>query len=213
MAEFEESDYNGLMINVHLHKGKDLFKVYPDLNLYKEFSEPLLPPLDRNQIITFIVLCYDKESPFRKKYPDLDQRKYHAALEAEFDINEDNKFESYMEEIIQAQNPVTREMTVAYCRLHYNTKYSYLVLCESLFYTNLRTALMGEGAQKMDELKKIQDAMEAAQRELLAFDNNKELVKSLYKSVNNQRIDYSPETIAKNIKEKGYNKALPEDEY
>lgn len=202
MSEFSDSDYRGLLVNVHEKKGKDLLKEYPDLKLYQEFSQPLLPPLDINEIITYIVLTYDRESPFRKKYPDLNQRKYHSAIEAGFELNDKNKFDAYIEEILQCQNPIITDMIVAYCRMHYNTKYSFLVLCESLFYTNLKNALSGETvASKMTELKQMQDAMETAQRELLAFDNNPELIKTLYKAVNNQRIDFSPEVIAHKIKE------------
>jgi signal recognition particle GTPase len=92
-------------------------------------------------------------------------------------------------------------MIIAYCKYHYSFKYSFLVMMEALFFTNLKTAVAGLGANKMAELKQIQEAMEVAQRELLAFDNNKELVKTLYKKINSDKIELAPEDIARKIKE------------
>lgn len=204
MSEFSESDYNGIMfpINKHPIKGESYLKLFPDLKLYPEFSAELLPPFERNQIIAYCVYAYDKESPFRKKYPDLDVRRYHVGLEVGFDITDSGKFENYVEEIFQGQNSVVNDMIVCYAKIHYNTKYAFFIMMEALFYTNLRTAVAGLGANKMVELKQIQEAMEGAQRELLAFDNNKNLIKTLYKKANMERIDLSPEAIANKLKEK-----------
>jgi hypothetical protein len=203
MSEFSDSDYSGIMFPIHKHpiKGKDYLTLFPDLNLYPEFSVDLLPPFTRNQILAYCVYCYDKESPYRKKYPDLDIRRYKIGLEIGFDMTDSGKFQSYVEEIFDGQNQVVNDMIICYVKIHYNTKYAFFVMMEALFFTNLKTAVAGLGANKMVELKQIQEAMENAQRELLAFDNNKELIKALYKRVHIEKIDMSPETVAKKLKE------------
>ena len=131
----------------------------------------------------------------------MDVRKYHAAIEAGFELNEQNKFDSYVEELFNGANTLCLDMIVAYCKYHYSVKYSFLVMMEALFFTNLRTAVAGLGANKMAELKQIQEAMEGAQRELLAFDTNKDLVKTLYKKIGSDKIELAPEDIAKKLKE------------
>lgn len=207
MSEFSESDYSGLKFNIFKHSPLegDYLKIFPDLNLYKEFSKPLLEGIDRNQLIAWIICVYDKESPFRKKYADLPIRKYHAALEVGFELNSKGKFENYIEEIFDPSpgfmNEVAVDMITAYCKLHYSTKYSFVVMMEALFYTNLKTAVAGLGTNKMSELKSIEETLDNAQRELLAFDSNKEIVKSLYKRINSDRIELAPEDISRKLKE------------
>lgn len=215
MSEFTESDYIGMQCNVNLHPPTegDYLKIFPDLRLYEEFSVDLVPPLDTNEVIAFIALVYDQESPYRKKYADLDERKYRAAIEAGFELNEKNKFDEYILDIFNGNDNLINEMTVAYCKLHASTKYSYYVMLEALFYNNLKTAVSGVDANKMkmSELKSIQTEMAIAQRELLANDGNKNIEKTLYRRINKEKIDLSPEALAIKIRKHGVENALKSD--
>lgn len=217
MSEFSDSDYKNMLcdINTHKYTEGDYLKIFPDLKLYEEFSAPLVEPMDRNQIIAWICLVYDRESPFRKKYSELDERKFRSAREVGFELTTQGKFDDYLIEIFNGQNQAINEMIVAYCKLHASTGYSYYVMLEALFFNNLKLAVSGtdDNKMKMSELKSIQSEMAIAQRELLGNDNNKSLEKTLYRRINREKIDYSPEAMALKIKKNGTKEVFKEDKH
>ncbi len=215
MSEFSESDYISMLCNVNEHKPDkgDYLQIFPDLRLYDEFSAPLTEPMDRNMIIAWIALVYDHESPFRKKYFDLDERKLRAAKEAGFELNSQGKYDDYLLDIFNGKDNAVVEMIIVYCKLHASTAYSYYVMLEALFYNNLKKAVTGEDANKMkmSEVKLIQSEMSVAQRELLAHDSNKNIEKALYRRIGREKVDFSPEAMAGRIKKFGYENALKEE--
>ena len=215
MSEFSDSDYIAMLcnINAHKHTEGDYLKIFTDLRLYEEFSALLVEPMDRNQIIAWIALVYDQESPFRKKYSELDERKFRSAREVGFELNSQGKFDDYLLDIFNGQNQPINDMIVAYCKLHASTRYSYYVMLEALFFSNLKLAVSGLDANKMKmaELKSIQSEMAIAQRELLAGDANKNIEKTLYRRINREKIDYSPEAVSGKIKKNGIENVFSED--
>lgn len=202
MAEFQDSDYQGLLFNVHANKGKDYLSVFPDLKLYNEFTYPIDPEkYNRNQIIHFIVLVYDKESPFRKKYSDITTRKIQCALEVGWKMQENGKFSDSIVAILNNGYSWYNDMIVAYIKLHYNSKYAFYVMLENIFYENLHKSFWGDIKNKVSELKQIEEAFGQAQRELTANDNSKDLTKALYRKVQLEKVDFSPEVIAQKLKD------------
>lgn len=219
MPEFLKEDYSGMLINVNeADTDKDFLLQFPELRLHPEFSKNLdvsipskeegAPPriirIDRNKILKFVALSSDKESPFRKKYADPLVRNVHCIQEAGFKMKDD-KFPKEIEEIIESRNHKVADMIVSYIKLHNNIDYSHFVMLETMYYGKLKDVYLNSlsASLKVAELDAIKKSFLQAQRDLLGNDSAKALVNSLYRAVNNDKIDLSPESIANKMNEKG----------
>lgn len=219
MPEFLKEDYSGMLINVNeADIDKDFLLQFPELRLHPEFSKNLdvsipskeegAPPrvirIDRNKILKFVALSSDKESPFRKKYADPLVRNVHCIQEAGFKMKDD-KFPKEIEEIIESRNHKVADMIVSYIKLHNNIDYSHFVMLETMYYGKLKDVYLNSlsATLKVAELDNIKKSFLQAQRDLLGNDSAKAVVNSLYRAVNNDKIDLSPESIANKMNEKG----------
>ena len=219
MSEFLKEDYVGMLINVNeADVDKDYLVTFPELRLYPEFSKNMDiiipskvegdPPrtirINRNMVIKFIALTYDKNSPFRKKYSDPLVRKVHCIQEAGFKMK-DGKFPREIEDIIEMRNLKAVDMTIAYIKHHNNIDYSHFLLLEGLYYGKLKDVQLNSLAPtiRVAELDNIKKTFQQAEKDLLGNDTSKMLAATLYKAVNQDKIDLSPESIATKIKEKG----------
>lgn len=208
MSEFLDTDFDGLMFNIHrADPSVDYRDIFPELRMFPEFSAPIDPKLDRQTILRYVIYAYDKNSPFRSKYKDLLARKVNAMLFAGYDMV-DGKFPSHIEDVLECRNFKTNEMILGYCKLHYSISYRHLVLCEAMYQNKEREVMLNQTSIKMTELNAVRDAYEKAQNEFLQGENSKGVIKSLYASINRERLALAPEDIAKSIKEKGYENAV-----
>lgn len=208
MSEFKESDFDGLMFPVHRADNSiDFRDQFAEFKLYPEFSVKIPSELDRNNLIKYIVFCYDKSSPFRKKYKNLMERKLHAAMEAGFEMT-DGEFSKEVEMVVDCTSPNINSMIIAYCRLHNSMTYRHLVLVEQLYFNKEKDVFLGQTALKMSELRSIREEFDRTMAEFLADENSKGVRKGLYESINQERLALAPEDIAKKIQEKGYENAI-----
>ncbi len=157
---------------------------------------------NRNQVLYYIAMVYDRCSGIRRKYPDVNQRKFEALNAAKFKYKENVGFGTYVDHMIEGGVDEINSMIVSYVRLANSTKFSMLITAESIFYSYLKKSLSGVTTIKADELNKFETMLMDAQREVLAEDNNKGLTQTLYRKINTV-VDYSPEWVSQRIAEKG----------
>jgi hypothetical protein len=199
--EFTPDDFNRMMFNVYkADMSKSFLQQFPELKLYSEFEKKLAPPLDTNKIIKYIAYVYDKNSPYRVKYKDITQRKVRAIIDAGYEL-EGKTFNKEVEDVLQSRNHKVADMIVAFIKLHYNVGYAHVVLLEAMYFQIMKEVLLGQSA-KITDLQKTKEAYEEAMNDVLQNDQDKGLMKSLYKSINNDKLRLSPEDIANDLKEK-----------
>jgi hypothetical protein len=200
--EFTPDDFKRLMFNVfEADMSKSFLTQFPELKLYSEFEKKLAPPLDTNKIIKYIAYVYDKNSPYRVKYKDITQRKVRAIIDAGYEL-EGKTFNKEVEDVLQGRNHKVADMIVAFIKLHCNVGYAHVVLLEAMYFQIMKEVLLGQVA-KITDLQKTKEAYEEAMNDVLQNDQDKGLMKSLYKSINNDKLRLSPEDIAHELKEKG----------
>lgn len=213
--EFTPDDFKRMMFNVYeADMSKSFLTQFPELNVYEEFSKRLPTQLDRNKIIKWICYVYDKNSPYRVKYKDLTQRKVRAMIDAGHNLEYDeasNKeiFNEEIEDVILGKSISVADMTVAFCKLHCDVDYSHLVLLEAMYYKLMRDVFLGNQA-KITDLQKIKDDLANAIATVLQNDQAKSVVKSLYQSINKDKIKLSPEDIAISIQDNGLKQTIRE---
>ena len=200
--EFTPDDFKRMMFNVYeADMSKSFITQFPELNLYNEFSVRLKAPLDNNKIIKWIAYVYDKNSPYRVKYKDITTRKVQAILDAGYEL-ENGVFPPEVEDVLKGEHHKVCDMIIAFVKMHYELGYAHVVLLETMYYKIMKDVMLGSSAKIVD-LQKTKEQFEAAQNEILNSDKDRGLIKSLYKSINGDKLRLAPEDIAKDILEKG----------
>ena len=124
-----------------------------------------------------------------------------AIIDAGYEL-EGKTFNKEVEDVLQGRNHKVADMIVAFIKLHCNVGYAHVVLLEAMYFQIMKEVLLGQSA-KITDLQKTKEAYEEAMNDVLQHDQDKGLMKSLYKSINNDKLRLSPEDIANELKEKG----------
>lgn len=211
-SEFLEDDYVAMMCDIHKHDPLkyDYLEIFPTLRMYPEFKVDLGDNFNKSQVLSYIILVYDRASPIRRKYADLGQRKYEALKASKFN-DKKGQFGKWVDFMVGGGIPEVNAMIVAYVRAANSTKWAKVVTAEALFYSYLKSSLEGDTKLKSSEIDNVENMLINAQRDLLAEDNNKELIQTLYKKIASA-VDYSPEVVAEKIKTKGYDKVFEDED-
>jgi hypothetical protein len=130
--KLKAEDYTKMRFNVQeVPDGKDLFAAFPDLKRYNEFAVPFseaIETLNRNQLLRYIFLCYDKQSPYVKHEPNLAKRKVLCALEAGFKpISKKGEFAPMLQAVLGGKVVEVRRMINRFCRLQDDLGWTLLV--------------------------------------------------------------------------------------
>ena len=113
--KYKKQDYEDMFYDVHtLEDDTDIFEKYPDLLDYK-LLDKWSGVIPRSKILKYIVLCYDKNSPFVNQIDSLIERKKEAAKEAVLPTNEFGNLINEAKEILHCKNEVVNEMIFKYC--------------------------------------------------------------------------------------------------
>ncbi len=212
--KYSKEDYIGLLFNVMEVPGKvAVLTHFQALGEYPEFHAKLSNQMNkyRSNIVKYIVLMYDRKSPF-KRIEDITERKIQAALEAGFKpVRNKTKnrkyFVSYVDDMLKGLNHDVNKMAIRYCRIQGNMKYSFIVAAMEDFYSSIyqsmnrseeETSKDSQVRQQMlREAKKNMDEVEGMALEMLNDDNNLLLKQDLYVVIEDEdrkRLRISPES-------------------
>jgi len=186
-----QDEYNTLTYNVTACKTKDILKTFPELTQIPEFAIPISIK-DKNTVIKFIVLFYDKNTPLRKIEKESD-RKVYAAMIAGFDYSIDTGlFAPEIDTILRCKDGPVNHMIIGYLRHISSVQYSTMVVGYEMFYQKLEVIMenkkKGAAAEaargKMwEQAMKLKDNLEVM-AEKLTSEKNPFLKEDLYRVVN-----------------------------
>ena len=150
--DFKAEDFKHLRWNVQeVPRETDLLEAFPELGRYPELTAEIT--IDRNKVIRFIILCYDKKSPLLAE-KNLIKRKVDACTLAGIE-KEDGKFPKDIEEMISNKNLVINRMICRYSRLQSDLQYSLLAAGLENFYGNVSIlSAPNNGQMEMDDMVK-----------------------------------------------------------
>lgn len=198
-SSFVDSDFNKLTIKVRtIPKERSLLRAFPELGKHSEFRVQL-KNINKDKVIRYIVYMYDRNTPFRRKFPDILKRKVEAAREAGFKVNQEGFFDEEVETFLRCKNDKVNDMTVAYARIHRNFKYSFFITMEESFYGLMRSVIGGE-LKDISEMKKVQKELDETMDEFLNDDDNPFLIERFLRYIEKERLSLRPEDIARKIK-------------
>lgn len=193
---FIDSDYKNLCFNINLAKPGTLPKSIPDMQVINSWWSSNRQ--DKDKVIRYIVLLYDKGSPLVRRFSNLDTRKREAATLAGFNP-EDPALKSYKE----FQDQEFTDMVVEFLIYQNNYTWTMLVSNEQTFYEFQKT-LLQESSMIRNDKDKI-SAIASKSKLMEESDKIVERINSYYSQVfvedkvieSAKRVASSPEEIAK----------------
>lgn len=200
VPEFKNSDFKNLMIPFfEIEEGDSILRKFGSRMNYKEFKVNLLSDgLDKNQIIRYIACVYDKESPFRSEYPDVNTRKSMAMIFLGVELDDDGAFPPDIEKVMLNKNDHVNKMIVRYGMMHRNHDYSLLIALEDDFGRKMKAIHEGS-TYNFGEVDKISDKLETLHAKILSGDRSKELRDELYSFIEKDTLGLRPENMAKKL--------------
>ena len=199
LGSFHSKEFIGMLYNPErIPDGTSVLSFYKELGRIKEFKQSAGEGIDNNKVHLYILLMYDKNSPYRKKYSDVLKRKIEVAHDIGFELIEGGMFESAIEDILKGRNDIVNKKIVQFVRMHRSYAYSYQVSVEAS-YANLMLEIQGGETKSITKLGDLRDELERNLMEMLGQDNNPYLKDEILRYMESERLDLRPEDIAKKM--------------
>lgn len=198
-VEFQASDFSKLMFKVlDMPDKADPVKQFPKLEKWPQFTEKTgWSILFKNRVFKYIVLMYDKESPFREKFPNLLRRKMEVAKFSKL-VENPKMIPEEVNKLFMGKDAKFNAMVVAYVRMHRDAKYSLVFGLDNMYYTDLEKIQNGGKPSREIEITAAQ--LEKAKADLLNGDDSPQLTEELFAQMEEDRLsNYRPEGIAKTL--------------
>lgn len=199
---FADREFDKMMFNVNrIPHNRSIIKAFSLMSKVPEFKKPISGGLEKNRVLRYIAFMYDKNSPFRRRFPDIMKRKIECAMHAGYKLEEGGIFSVSVEDMILGKNNAVNCIMVAFVRLHRNVKYSYLVSIEESFFFLMEEIARGE-MKNLARLKEIQEEIENTILEMLNEDDNPAAKEAIFKYIEEERLNLRPEDIARKARKK-----------
>jgi len=223
--DYIESDFDNMYLNVRkVPIGEDLFKVFPILSKYKEFSGKT-GNLKKELVIRYIVYAFDKGSPLNS-IVDIMERRVEALKLAGFKTDARGKYPRFVDMMVHSIVPTINQMIIRYCLFTGDTDYAILVTYEDSLIKELDRLMSFENPIKIKKGRNDAEVDEifynesnekksalitniSNLRKLIGelkaelFSNNIDLFleRSLLDFIEAERLELSPEFFAKQTKD------------
>lgn len=201
----ESKDFDNLLWRVHRFdlERDDLTEKIPDIAKHDEFKQDI--PLPLNKVIAYIVYCNDMNSPFVRKYDNLNRRKRLSAKEAGFE-SEDLMFEDEVENMLRGHNIRINNMSFRYLRLQMNEKWSILQTFKQALENEEKELLDPSSKQKRKDIigniVTLKDEIQKLGQSFLLGDKTDGVVYDFQDAIESDDLIPRPEEIANRIQKK-----------
>jgi hypothetical protein len=194
-AEIDPSEFKTMPYDpTSVPRDQDIVSFFPKLKAIREMNIKLNKVFERNQVITYIMFVYDKNSPYRRRIKDAEKRKQVCAVIAGFDITGAG-FGEPAQAMMLNLVPEINIMIVEYVRHLREHKFSYLISLEHLYHQEMKKIFEGEKV-KIEDLEKIEKKLDEISQELLGDDKDAEIRKDLFNIEYYRQVLLRPEAIA-----------------
>jgi len=208
--KFKTEDFEGLLIPVYgIDEKEDLLKnkLCSKLLEYKEVFDIKLPKLGINKVLRYIIYLYDINSPFHSVEVTGGRRKGEAAKLAGFEMDKTTK--KYSDEVINmmvGKNEKINRMIIKYCLFFYIPRYAKLSVLLDAYEKTLKLLQIADEKEAktkdiLANLNTMEKEMDSIMEEIFASDGSQELNRTMYRMIEEEDLELSPELITKRIGE------------
>jgi hypothetical protein len=193
-------DFSKCLINPY--NEKDIKKI---MSTYEEFRGIDGHLMIENEMIKYIVLMYDMNSPIRTLVSGYEEKKYKAAREAGFNLNVNRRFDEDVENALVGENQSANKAIVRYIIMHGIPELVAYTAYIEIQAAELEKAL-NSTTYESRELKVTRDNIDITTREIKELYKkifggweSQQLKNALYDTVQTDKIRLRPEHIAIDI--------------
>lgn len=162
--DINADEFKKLQYNVYdLSPEKSVLKTFPELNRFPEFGSSFLVGLDRDKVIRYVILSYDKKSPLLSE-KNLIKRKKLAVEMAGFETQKDNNYDEPVLAMMRNENKIVNRMVLRYVRSQADTRYALLVSGMETFYENIYQITNNDKADRAIDSKEKSDLFEKSRK-------------------------------------------------
>lgn len=185
---------------------------FPELKKYPEFSKTIIESLqpDAGKMFAYVAYCYDFKSPYVMNSDNIVKRKKEALLASGFKQDENNRFSELAEQILANRHPKVNAMIVRYVRILKSSSWMTLVGYEETLAKHILWMTSGQMEKDgetvdieptaykavINNTETLKDLIDKLRSELLSGDNNPDLQKAVYDSIEMDDLNITPEEIA-----------------
>lgn len=175
-AIFTERDFENIMYPVYtLDGGTNLMARFPEMKKMPSWTEYNDKTLNKNNVIRYIIYCYDRDSPIMRKYRQDDtKRKTVSALQAGFKTDSEGLFTNEVDNMMKCRNKAINLMIIDYVRQYNDPEYSILVAGHEALYLKLERLMEVENMTDSNR-----DAFQIEETKGKLFKQAKEIGKDL----------------------------------
>tara|TARA_R110000868_G_scaffold360225_1_gene622260 strand:- start:2941 stop:3600 length:660 start_codon:yes stop_codon:yes gene_type:complete len=183
---FDNRDFEQLSFNVMKHKADvSLLSKFPSLAELPSFKTKII--FDRDILIRYIVLCYDRESPILKRFMQEEQlRKTTAATYAGWKPDKDGLFNEDVDDMMKGLNKEANNMIIDFVRLYNDPEWALLIIGLESYFTKLRSIMAD------DDRNSKRDTLQLEESRGKLFDQCKKMADSLHATAAKILSDTSP---------------------
>lgn len=205
---FNDKEFETLTYNVMKHKlDANLLKIFPTFDAIKSFHQC---KHERNRIIRYIVLCYDKGSPILQRYMQDDvKRKTLSAQYAGWTPDEEGIFDDWVDSVMKCLDHEVNAMIIDFLRTYNDPNWALLMTGMESYYQKLQQIMNADfGGGKRDifqieetkgklfkQAQQMSEALDLAAKKILQ-DENPYLRRDLYSTIDQEsknRLNITPE--------------------
>lgn len=177
---------------------------------YEEFQEEIPKSVALGKLIRYIILLYDLSTEMNDVFKDVTTRKRECAILAGFEILDTYRFDSDVEDFIIGRTEVINNMIIKYVRLFNDPDYIILVSYWNMLLHEIGTSMnLNKSDGDIKESKDLKDTrinidalnkhISELSKNIFRDDDNRNLRKALYKTMEKERLILRPEDIASQI--------------
>ena len=191
IQEFDKMKFNPIT-NPSVYKTfEPIFKSYG-------IFEGKVQGVNKNKVLSYIMLMYDPNTPLRTAITNITQRKLEAATLSNFNWEEEGvKFTYEYEQILSNNHEQSVIFILEFLRSFRNAKYSKLISLEEGYYKSLENVFKADSNKAIEQSKGYEDEIERVLNDL-TYDDQK-LREDLYIIVEQERLSLIPEKIAEQL--------------
>jgi hypothetical protein len=202
-------DFEKTLIDVSSESAvKQFAALHSDLESWVQSREDGLKSLKTNEIIKYIVCCYDKESPlvysYKKRWVI---KKRESAIYAQFPKEENGDFNVDAEKIIFCQNDVINRVILRYLYLLHDRMFQTYVIYSEMLLKQSAELMRGEFQQPAhakaakENYDVLNSDIEELESKIFSGEETKKMKDLLYEESSNMFNDLRPERIAIRLEE------------
>jgi len=198
--EFKVEDFDKMMVRVMRLPLKFDIKDVEELKNYIEFYKDPAPLL-KHQVIRYIALVYDKNSPLVHHIQDINKRKIKACELCDLPIHKKgHKAHDHLLGVLSCQDPIVNDMIIRYVRCFYSESYAQYIVLQDAYYNEMKKLQLGE-LKSMSLLEGIEDRLEKLKDRIFNNDRSVNLAVDFNRYIDEEELKLTPEKIAEMLED------------